>query len=389
MGNQRETDQETLFYDRLKKFRRRLVAATIISLIAIFLCFNFTGNIFFLLTGQTENLIGDGEELQKGKKFPEGEIVEEKIPEEKINPGLRPFAAKFPPTVTNYETLMASRGMPPMFPPAVSTETVTVTEKHIPGPEGAPDVHIRIFSPVEKEKLVGGLLWIHGGGYMYELMEMEDSRCLRFAQEANCVVVSVDYRVAPENPYPAPLDDCYAALEWFSKNAEMLGVDDTRIAIGGGSAGAGLAAGVCLWARDNEGPKIAFQMPLCPMIDDRHITPSSTEVTDRRFWNLEANIFGWASYLGDIPYDEVPIYAAPARAKDLSGLPPAYFFVGELDLFRDEAINFANRLIEAGVTTEFHIFPGCFHGFEILADGEISRIANDETVRALKIALEQ
>ncbi len=323
------------------------------------------------------------------KELLKKKIVEVKIPEERINLGLRPFAANFPPMVINHEVVMASRGMPPEIPPAVSTDMVTVTEKYVPGPKGAPDVHVRIFSPVEKKGPIGGLMWIHGGGYVYKLMEMDDARCLRFAQEANCVVVSVDYRVAPENPYPAPLEDCYAVLKWFSANAKEYGVDKTRIAVAGGSAGGGLTIAVSLLARDRQGPEIAFQMPLCPAIDDRHITPSSTEITDKRFWNLEANIFAWAQYLGDIPDDEVPIYAAPSRAQDLSGLPPTYIFVGDLDLLRDESIDFAARLMRAGVTTELHIFPGCFHGFEILADGEISRIANDETVRALKIALEQ
>ena len=324
------------------------------------------------------------------KKLLEKKIVEARIPEERIDPGLRPFAAKFPAMPFSREMIGEAGGTPPMvMEPAVSTETVTVTEKHVPGPKGAPDVHVRVFSPVKRKGLIGGLLWIHGGGYVYELMEMDDSRCMRFALESNCVVVSVDYRVAPKHPYPAPLEDCYAVLEWFSENAEELGVDKKRIAVAGGSAGGGLTAAVCLLARDRKGPEITFQILLSPMIDDRHITPSSTEFTDLRFWNFQGNIICWDAYLGDIPDDEVPIYAAPSRAKDLSGLPPAYILVGELEIFRDESIDYTARLARAGVTTEFHIFPGCFHGFEVLADGEISRMANDEVVRVIKTALEK
>ncbi|MGI5902419.1 MAG: alpha/beta hydrolase [Desulfitobacteriia bacterium] len=324
------------------------------------------------------------------KKLLEEKIVAQEIPEEKIDPELRPYVVNFPDMVVTKETLEMVRNMPEgamSFPIRYSKEVI-IEERYIPGPKGEPDVRVKIFTPVDKKEILPGLLWIHGGGYVYPFIDMEDDRCALFAYKANCVVVSVDYRVAPENPYPAPLEDCYAALEWFFENAEKIGVDKKRIGVGGGSAGGGLTIAVCLLARDRKGPEIIFQMPLCPMIDDTNSTPSSYEVTDPRFWNRQSNIFCWNAYLGDIPDDEVPIYAAPTRAEDLSNLPPAYICVGGLDIFRDETIDFAARLARAGVATELHIFPGCFHGFELMVtEAEISKIANEELVRVLKTAL--
>ncbi|MGI5902472.1 MAG: alpha/beta hydrolase [Desulfitobacteriia bacterium] len=321
------------------------------------------------------------------KKLLEEKIEELELPDERIHPDLRPFLSVFPSMGASKEIVKASRDMPPMMPPAAKNKAVNIEERFIPGPEGGPEVRVKIFTPVERKGVVGGLLWIHGGGYVYPIIDMDDGRCMSFALESNCVVVSVDYRVAPENPYPAPLEDCYAALTWFSENAEELGVDRSRIAVAGGSAGGGLTIALCLLARDRKGPEIVFQMPLCPMIDDRHITPSSFEITDPRFWNRQSNIYCWSAYLGNISDDEVPIYAAPARAQDLTDLPPAYLFVGGIDMFRDETIEFAARLARAGVATELHVFPGCFHGFEILEKAGISQRANEELIRVLKSAL--
>jgi acetyl esterase/lipase len=197
----------------------------------------------------------------------------------------------------------------------------------------------------------------------------------------------VDYRLSPETAYPGPLEDCYAALKWFSENATELGVDAGNIAIAGGSAGGGLTAGLALLSRDRGGPAIAFQAPLYPMIDDRNITPSSYEFTEPRFWSREKNEFGWEAYLGPLYRGDVPYYAAPARAENLAGLPPTYTLVGELDLFRDETIDYCTRLMQAGVPVELHVYAGCYHGFDMFLNTAVGWRAEAEIIGVLKTAL--
>ncbi|MFL0582830.1 alpha/beta hydrolase [Solibacillus silvestris] len=268
-------------------------------------------------------------------------------------------------------------------------EGVSITEKYIPGPKGEPNIRVKIYEPKEKKEILPGVLFIHGGGYVQGSIEMNEIACHDLVLEINCVIVSVDYRLAPEHPYPAPVEDCYAALEWFSENAEVLGVDSSNIAVMGASAGGGLTAAVSLLARDRNGPSIAFQMPLYPMLDDRNITPSSNEITDEKIFNKKLNQTAWEMYLGDNT-DDVSFYAAPARANDLSGLPPTYTCVGDLDPFRDETIDYAQRLRQAGVPVEFHLYPGCFHGFDVLfPNTEIGKRAIKEYNTALKNALQK
>ncbi|MHA6260361.1 alpha/beta hydrolase [Sporosarcina sp. CAU 1771] len=266
-------------------------------------------------------------------------------------------------------------------------EKLVTTEKFIPGPPGNPDVRIKLYEPKNPSEILPGVLFIHGGGFMFGSPEMNESSCQKLVEDINCVVVSVDYRLAPENPFPSPLEDCYATLKWFSENASELNIDSNRIAVVGMSAGGGLAAALSLLARDRKGPEIAFQMPLYPMLDDRISTPSSQEITDKRVWNLEANRQGWKMYLGDSA-GEVSPYAAPTRASDLSGLPPTFTFVGDLDPFRDETLDYVARLSQAGVPVEFHLYPGCFHGFEqLIPKADISRRVINEYSSALKHAL--
>jgi acetyl esterase/lipase len=180
-----------------------------------------------------------------------------------------------------------------------------------------------------------------------------------------CVAVSVDYRLAPENPYPAPLDDCYAALRWTWQQARRIDVLESRIAVGGSSAGGGLAAGLALLARDRGEIRVAFQWLIYPMLDDRNITPSSRAITDPRVWNRDSNLRGWRAYLGAEPGSAgVSPYAAPARADDLSHLPPAYIQVGDQDLFFDEDVAYAQRLERGGVPVQLQVYPGVFHGAE-------------------------
>jgi acetyl esterase/lipase len=232
------------------------------------------------------------------------------------------------------------------------------------------------------------LLWIHGGGYIMGNLVIDNYSLKRMCEATNCVIVAVDYRLAPENPYPDGLEDCYAALKWTARSGDQLHIDKTKIAIGGGSAGGGLAAALALLARDRNEIKIAFQLLVYPMLDCRNITPSSYAIEDPRTWNREKNLFAWDAYLGKLAgKDVIPPYASPSLAKDLSGLPPAYVSVGDLDLFLDETIDYAQRLLQAGVPTEFHIYPGAIHGFDGNEETTIAKRAIAEKKHAIMKAL--
>ncbi|MBT2429659.1 alpha/beta hydrolase [Streptomyces sp. ISL-112] len=260
-----------------------------------------------------------------------------------------------------------------------------------PGPADGPDVAVRIYRPVGSKGagLLPGILYIHGGGMITGSIQTDHRQVLPLVEAVNAVVVSVEYRLAPEHPHPAPVEDCYAALLWMSDEASVLGIDPGRLALYGGSAGGGLAAGVALLARDRGTPRLVFQMLPYPMLDDRNITPSSHEITGIGIWDRAANLQGWQALLGDrAGTDQVSPYAAPARTNDLSGLPPAYLDVGELDLFRDESITYANRLMQAGVPVELHVYPGGIHAGELLApDAELSTRITDYRMNALDRAL--
>ncbi|OUC96110.1 alpha/beta hydrolase [Streptosporangium minutum] len=273
--------------------------------------------------------------------------------------------------------------------PLERDDRVVVEDRVVPGPDGDPDILLRIYRPADRREALPGIYWIHGGGMIFGSVKMEDLRLVEYALQVGCVVISVEYRLAPEHPHPAPVEDCYAGLAWTAKNAAELGIDPERLVVAGVSAGGGLAAGTALMARDRGGPQLAFQLLICPMLDDRNTTPSSHEFTEAIVWDRAANLLGWAALLGDdAGTDGVSPYAAPARATDLSGLPPAYIDVGELEVFRDECVDYAQRLVRAGVSTEFHLYPGAFHGFDmVLPDTEISRRAAAERVVALRRAL--
>ncbi len=263
---------------------------------------------------------------------------------------------------------------------------ILTTVDKFKGPES--ELLVKIYeNKVRGNEVLPAVFWIHGGGYVLGHPDVDDGICEKFVLDANCVVVSVDYRIAPEHKYPAAIEDCYAGLKWMVDKADILKIDTSRIGIAGASAGGGLTAALALLARDRGGPEIKFQMPLYPMIDDRNNTFSSLEITKEFFptvWNRELNIVAWKMYLGELDTNDVPEYAAPARAADLSGLPPAYTCVGQLDPFRDETITYVTRLAQAGVPVEFHIYPGCFHGFDgYSSDAEISRQARNEYVNAM------
>ncbi len=271
--------------------------------------------------------------------------------------------------------------------PAV--EGVTSQDQYAPASQGDPDVRVRVYRPIDQPHKLPALLWIHGGGYVMGNVEQDDRLMKQMVNRIGCVAVSVDYRLAPEHPFPAPVEDCYAGLKWLFAHAGELGVDPGRIAIGGASGGGGLAAGLALLARDRREVKIAFQLLIYPMIDDRNVTPASYAITDPRMWNRESNRLGWKAYLGrDGGGAEVSPYAAAARATDLTNLPPAYIPVGALDLFVDENIEYAQRLIQAGVPTELHVYPGAYHGFDLFApSAKVSKQFKADRDAALKRAL--
>lgn len=262
---------------------------------------------------------------------------------------------------------------------------VTLEERTIPGPDS--EIPIVIYQPpVEAPR--PGLLWIHGGGYISGKAR-DDHNCITFAEHAGCTVVSVDYRLAPEATYKQSVVDCFTALNWLADHAEELGVDGSRLAIGGASAGGGLSAALALYNRDHGGPALLLQLLIYPMIDDRHITPSSHEITFARVWNRDVSHKAWRMYLGEeYGTDHVSPYGAPARATELAGLPPAFVTVGERDLFRDESIFYAQRLMAAGVTTELVVYPGVYHGAETLVpEAAVSIRMRGDYLDAMKRAL--
>ncbi len=269
-----------------------------------------------------------------------------------------------------------------------TSEHVLMEDRDGPCVDGTRSVPIRIYTPVSRTGLLPGLLWIHGGGFTVGNPKESDPLLTRIAEEVGCLVVSPGYRLAPEHPFPAAIDDCHATLLWLANHAQELGVDRDRLAIAGQSAGGGLCAGIGLMARDRGEVKLCFQMPLYACLDDRHLTASSYEITDLRTWNRDLSLKSWEVYLGSTSRDDVSPYAAPSRACNLAGLPPTYMMIGTNDLLRDENIDYANRLMQAGVPTELHIYPGAFHGFEIAAPGaDISQRATAEYIAALKRAL--
>ncbi len=241
--------------------------------------------------------------------------------------------------------------------PAVTSEDLIID-----GPDT--QVAVRVYRPAESRRSgpLPAILWIHGGGFIIGNIEGDDAYCRELCRQVDCVIVSVEYRLAPQHPYPAAVDDCYTALSWLEASCQQLGADVDRIAVAGCSAGGCLAAAVALRARDEQGPKLVMQALLIPCLDDRCQTPSSHAVTEPQVWNRSLSLKTWAAYLANVT-DEVPIYAAPGRAEDLACLPPSYISIAALDLLRDEAMDYAQHLMRSGVDTELHVYPGTFHGW--------------------------
>ncbi len=266
---------------------------------------------------------------------------------------------------------------------------IEVTERHVPGPQGAPDVRVLVYLPASAPRPLPALLWIHGGGYVVGSADQDDAQVKGMVAHVGCAAVSVDYRLAPETPFPGPVEDCYAALTWLYAHATELGVDASRIAIGGASAGGGLAAGLGLLTRDRGKVPLVFQLLIYPMLDDRTVSTADPHpYTGEFLWTPEANRFGWTSLLGQEPGSAgVSPYAAAARAARLAGLPPTYLGVGALDLFLEEDLEYARRLMREGVPTELHVYPGAFHGFNMMAESRVAQAHDRDSMGALQRAL--
>ena len=307
-----------------------------------------------------------------------------------VDRDLLPMIEQMPGFQFSRDTLAATRAMMQAMRPATAPPAnVDVSERHIPGPKGAPEVSVIVTRPKAAGNGRPGILHIHGGGYIMGTAAMNVLTDAAYATHFGAVVVSVDYRLAPETPHPGPVEDCYAALAWLHTQAAELGVDRKRIAVTGESAGGGLAAATVLLARDRAHYAVAFQHLVFPMLDDRTTTHSDASPHLGEFvWTRESNLFGWTALLGRAPGGaDVSPYAAPARMTDLSRLPPTFLACGALDLFLEENLDYARRLIRAGVPTEMHIYAGAPHGFMMVEAAAVSKAFTRDSMAAMQRGL--
>jgi acetyl esterase/lipase len=271
----------------------------------------------------------------------------------------------------------------PPTPPGLTVEDIIA-----PGLPGEPEVRMRVYRPRDVAAGAPALFWIHGGGYIGGTLEQDEELSHDFALRLGITVVAVRYRFAPADPWPAALHDVYAGLLWLFREAAARGIDATRIAIGGDSAGGGLAAALAIFAHDHGDVRPAFQLLVYPMLDDRTVARTDHDTRDAIVWVAKSNRYGWTSYLGVEPGSpDVSPYAAPARREDLSGLPPAWIGVGTLDIFHDEDLVYAERLLDAGVPCGLVVVPGAFHGFDRLGSTNVGREFREAQVRVLGQAL--
>ncbi|MBJ7399700.1 alpha/beta hydrolase [Mycolicibacterium sp.] len=293
------------------------------------------------------------------------------MPNEDIHPELR-RAARFIPrfTIQPWALPLVRKLSNLRKPSNAGVEVLTL-------PSGA---GVRLHRPANAAGPTPALLWIHGGGYLFGTAAQDDGVCRQYVDRLGITVAAVDYRLAPEHPYPIPVEDCYSVLTWL---ARLPGIDSDRIAIGGASAGGGLTAALAFLARDRAEVTPVLQVLSYPMLDDRSVDPSLDD-TGFRLWNPASNRIGWQSYLGGAD----PAVAVPARRDDLAGLPPAWLGVGTLDLFHREDLAYAERLDAAGVPCEVHVVPGAFHGFDrIAAKSSVARAYFDSQATSLRKAL--
>ncbi len=285
-----------------------------------------------------------------------------------VHPELQAATKKIPTFTFNGWTLGFIRLLTNLMPAPKIPEDIHIENIFIPVGEGNTKIRLRIYKPKSISSTTAGLVWLHGGGYIIGKPEITEASCVDYVRELGVVVVSVDYRLAPDYPFPTSLEDSYAALKWVDAHAKELGIDAARIGIGGESAGAGLAAALIQMVHDRNAFKPIFQTLIYPMLDNQ--TTVRTDLADQGHfaWNQASNRYGWKSYLGkQADGVDLPPYAVPARRGDLSGLPPAWIGVGTLDLFHDEDVAYAQKLRDCGVECELVVVPGAFHGFDLIA----------------------
>jgi acetyl esterase/lipase len=307
-----------------------------------------------------------------------------------VDPELRAVLDVLPTVQITLEMLPAVReaGLPLQIDTA-GVDASEAARRKVPGPAGAPDVEVAIYTPRRRAGTLPCIFHIHGGGYVAGSTKSLEPMHRSLAAAADCCVVSVEYRLAPETRFPGAIEDCYAALSWLFAQATNLGVDSKRIGVMGESAGGGLAAALALLARDRREHRLAFQHLIYPMLDDRTcVTKEPHPFAGEILWTPHNNAFGWSSLLGVAPGSEnVSPYAAAARAKDLSQLPPAFISTGALDLFLEEDLEYGRRLIRSGVPVELHVYPGAYHAFDILTNARVAADAKRDSLAALRRAL--
>lgn len=300
-----------------------------------------------------------------------------------VDPELRPALADSNPLPLTQDALVAlrqGRQQAALANVEFWRKTGVTVDEYVVTTQSHPAVRVCVIAPATPGQNRMGILHIHGGGHLLGSPEQSLSLTCVTALRHDCVIVSVDYRLAPETVFPGSLEDCYSTLVWMTENAAMLGIHPDHIGLMGDSAGAGLAASLALLARDRKGPALAFQNLMFPMLDDRTVTEENPNpVTGEFVWTREYNRFGWQSLLGCEPgSDGISPYAAPARATDLSHLPPTWLGVGTLDLFLDEDMAYAQRLIRAGVAVEMAIWPGAYHGFNSDPQAKVAAQAREQ-----------
>jgi acetyl esterase/lipase len=303
-----------------------------------------------------------------------------------VDPELLPLVDSFPPMLLSDESLPTIRAAIPAMLAARPLPDLPVRSQdvQIPSGEGNRTIRCLMIQPVTSISNAPAILHFHGGGHVLGVPEMNKPQLMRWAHELGCVIVSVDYRLSPEARFPGPMDDAYAALGWMHAQADVLGIDPRRIAVSGESAGGAMAACLSLMARDRGKYHIAFQHLEQPRLEDR--LPSAKNAnpfTGEFVWTRASSIYCRAQYMNK---GERSPYASAARAADLSGLPPAYIAVGSLDLFVDECLAYAARLVKAGIPTEMIVYPGCFHGFKMAAGTKIVERAEADNIAALRRA---
>jgi acetyl esterase/lipase len=307
-----------------------------------------------------------------------------------VDPELVTMLSRLPDLSVNAENLAIKRELlMSMSVEGANLELpVDRIEVHVPSLFGTHSIKAYLYRPQQVCAARPGLLHIHGGGFTCGHPLMSDATNREIAHQLDCCVLSVDYRLAPETPHPGPIEDCYSALNWLFTNARSLGVDPSKIALKGDSSGGGLAASLALLNRDRGEIPLIFQLLFYPMLDDRTATVRAPNpLTGEFVWTPESNRFGWSSLLGRSPGgDDTPYTASPSRAPSLKGLPPAFITVGQLDLFVEENIEYASKLISDGVPVELHVYPGAYHGFNNVPSCEIGRACTESSRAALRRA---